>query len=63
MEVVGKDAPGVGLDFEMGAGFGMFLEIGKGGFRMIQCRGKGGEGFRIEWNVEVTACFARNGEW
>ncbi len=61
LELVGKDAPGVGFDFEVGAGFGVFLEIGEGGFGVIKSGGKGGEGLGVKGDVEVNAPFGRGG--
>lgn len=61
LEMVWKNAPGVGLDFEMGAGFGMIPEVGEGGFGMIQGRAEGGEGFGVEGDVEVDAAFGGGG--
>ena len=28
LEVIGEDSPGVSFDFEVGAGFGVFFEVG-----------------------------------
>ena len=43
MEMIGEDAPGVSFDFEVGAGFGMFFEIGERGFGVVEGGSERGE--------------------
>jgi len=58
--MVGENSPGVGLDFEVRAGFGVFLEIGEGRFGMVEGGAEGREGFGVERDVKVNAPFGLN---
>ena len=62
LELIGKDAPGVGFDFEVRTGFGMFLEVGERCFGVIEGRGEGRKGFGVKWNVEMDPAFGRCGD-
>lgn len=62
LELIGKDSPGVGFDFEVRTGLGMFLEVGERGFGVIEGRGEGRKGFGVKWNVEMDPAFGRCGD-
>ena len=57
LEVIGEDSPGVGFDFEVGAGFRVIPEIRERGFGVVEGGGEGREGFGIERDVEMDAAF------
>jgi hypothetical protein len=57
LEMIGEDAPGVSFDFEVGAGFGMFFEIGERGFGVVEGGSERGERGGVKRDVEVNAAF------
>lgn len=61
LELFGEDSPGVGFDFEMGAGFGVGLEVRESGFGVVESGTEGGEGLGVEGDVEVNAAFGGGG--
>ena len=47
LELVGENAPSVGLDLEVWAGCRVFLEIGESGFSVVKGGSQWGKGFGV----------------